>query len=407
MRIIKYLSLLSLLTSIMIAEGAANPKRPWTFLVYMAADNNLNPEADYNIAQMVKASTVNNVYILVYLNIKRSGQDKMTQRLIIQNGKILQEGETTVEDSGDPQTLIKALVWAITEYPSAHLFVDLWNHGSGSLNRSVLAHRGVCYDDTTGHYLTDLAYKSAFDVAVNQYLNGQKIDIIAFDACLMSDIEVAFTLAPYANYMVASQQTVPGPGYDYSLVLAPFAKGTPDAQSLARSIVAAYNTSYKNSEESYTLAATDLGKLSAIVGATNNIAQLLDTYLASDVNGSLQQVIAQSADPSVCAHFDEPTYLDLYTFYANLYTRINSAGLSSANLAALRTALKAGLSSISQAVFANVHSNSDFAKVRGQSIYFADINAGVEPSYGELYWTQQNPQWAQLLNDYVYLASNA
>ena len=46
MRIIKYLSVVSLLATIMVAQGTSNPKRPWTFLVYMAADNNLNPEAD-------------------------------------------------------------------------------------------------------------------------------------------------------------------------------------------------------------------------------------------------------------------------------------------------------------------------------------------------------------------------
>ena len=74
--------------------GITNPKRPWTFLVYMAADNNLNPEADANIAQMVKASAASNVYILVYLNIKRDKEAKKTQRLIIQNGKIQQEGAT-------------------------------------------------------------------------------------------------------------------------------------------------------------------------------------------------------------------------------------------------------------------------------------------------------------------------
>lgn len=30
-----------------------------------------------------------------------------------------------------------------------------------------------------------------------------------FDACLMSSLEVASVLAPYANYMIASQETEP------------------------------------------------------------------------------------------------------------------------------------------------------------------------------------------------------
>lgn len=390
------------------ATGAVtNPKRPWTFLVYMAADNTLNEDADPNIAQMVKASATTNANILVYLNIKRTGETKKTQRLVIQNGKITQEGATTVEDSGDENTLIKALVWAVTEYPSDHLVVDLWNHGSGPLNRNMLemlAHRGVCYDDTTGNYLSDLKYKHAFDVVVNQYMHGKKIDIIAFDACLMADLEVAFTLAPYANYMVASQQTIPGPGYNYTAVLAPFVKGNPDPVAFAHNMVTAYDAYYKTSGETYTLSATNLNKLNPLVAATNSIAQLLSTGLAADNTGALQAVIAQSIDPSNCPNFDEPTYFDLYVFYANLYARVGKSGLDASTQTTLKNALRSGLSAIAGCIFANAHS-SGFARVHGMSIYFADPSVGVEPSYNDLYWTTSNPAWNNFLNDYVNAAA--
>ena len=59
------------------ATGAVtNPKRPWTFLVYMAADNTLNEDADPNIAQMVKASATTNA-IYWYISIsKEPGKQK-------------------------------------------------------------------------------------------------------------------------------------------------------------------------------------------------------------------------------------------------------------------------------------------------------------------------------------------
>jgi len=372
----------------------------------MAADNSLSPDADPNIAQMVKASASSNVYILVYLNIKRTGETKKTQKLIIQNGTITQEGATTVEDSGNENTLIKALSWAVTEFPSDHLLVDLWDHGSGSLNRSAMQHRGVCYDDTYNTYLTDIKYKNAFDVLVNQYLHGKKIDIIAFDACLMADIEVAYTLQPYANYMVASQQTVPGPGYNYTEVLSLFAQQTPDALTLAHWMVTSYDHYYKPSGQSYTLSVTDLNALSAAVSATNNIAQLLNASLAADSTGAVSQVITASANPSNCAHFDEPTYLDLYTFYANLYANLAQMGLSSTSASQLKAALRKGLAAISHCIMANAHSNSDFANVHGMSIYFADPSVGVEPSYNALYWTSANPQWASFLTEYVNAANS-
>lgn len=382
---------------------AARAKRPWTFIAYIAADNNLNPEADINIAQMVKASATQNIYIVVYLNIKRSGEEKRTQKLIIQDGKITTENIIPAQDSGDENTLIKALIWGVTEFPSDHIFVDIWNHGSGSLNRKMhemYQHRGVCYDDSTGHYLNDLNLKHAFDIMVNQYLGGNKIDIVAFDACLMADIEIAFTLMPYAHYLVSSQETVPGTGFNYTALLTPFAKTNPEAITVAKNLVASYETQYKNSGQSYTLSAINLDKFNPIVSYTNTIAQLLNKFLLADQTDAFYDTITQSVSPKNCLHFEEPTYIDLYSFYSNLYKNISSMGLGANQQAQIKSALRNALSLMSQVIFANVKSY-DVATARGLSIYFADNNDGIEPSYQELYWSQANPQWLQFLSNYV------
>ena len=42
-----------------------------------------------------------------------------------------------------------------------------------------------------------------------------KLDLLGFDACLMATYEVASTLAPLADRMVASQELEPGHGWDY------------------------------------------------------------------------------------------------------------------------------------------------------------------------------------------------
>lgn len=396
---------LLLLLGILITSSAwaVHSKRPWTFIAYIAADNNLNPEADLNISQMVKASATQNVYIVVYLNIKRDGQEKLTQKLIIQDGKISTENIVPAQDSGDENTFIKALVWAVTEFPSDHIFVDIWNHGSGSLNRNMhemYQHRGVCYDDSTGNYLTDLNLKQAFDIIVNQYLHGNKIDIVAFDACLMADIEIAFTLMPYAHHLISSQETVPGAGFNYTALLSPFAKANPDAITVAKNLVASYDTAYKYSGQSYTLSAINLDKCASIVSYTNSIGQLLSKFLASDKKGLLAKAIGASVSPRTCVHFEEPTYLDLYSLYTNLYNRTSAMGLSATHQAQLKTALRNALSALSQAVYANVKSY-ELNRARGLSIYFADVNEGVELSYGDLYWSQVNPQWLQFLNSYV------
>lgn len=184
----------------------------------------------------------------------------------------------------------------------------------------------------------------------------------------------------------------PRPGYDYTDILCVFSNSSPDPLTLSKWLVSSYDNYYKKSGESYTLCAVDLNQLTPAVTETNAIAQLLTTALGTDSSGKLYNAITASADPSACPHFEEPTYLDLYIFYANLSKRTSKTDLKSA--------LTNGMAGITQAVIANAHS-SEFAKVRGLSIYFADPSDGAEPSYGNLYWTTANPAWANFLGTFV------
>lgn len=46
-----------------------------------------------------------------------------------------------------------------------------------------------------------------------------RLDIIGFDACLMAMYEVGSLLAPYSNYLIASELLEPGHGFDYAAPL--------------------------------------------------------------------------------------------------------------------------------------------------------------------------------------------
>ena len=45
---------------------------------------------------------------------------------------------------------------------------------------------------------------------------GRKLDLLGFDTCLMSAYEVALQLAPYAEKLLASEETEPGHGWQYT-----------------------------------------------------------------------------------------------------------------------------------------------------------------------------------------------
>src|SRR5436309_1806781 len=87
----------------------ARNKKPWTFLVFAAADNNLRDFAPRNINQMAKIGSNENVNLLVHLDIRLSGSKKATRRYVVEKNNPVQvdiPNEKIPMNSGDPQTLI-------------------------------------------------------------------------------------------------------------------------------------------------------------------------------------------------------------------------------------------------------------------------------------------------------------
>ena len=142
---------------------------------------------------MASIGSNENVNILVHLDIRLNDNQKVTRRYFVAKNRIdhmNHEPNTQRMDSGDPQTLISFCEWAISNYPAHNYALILWNHGTGiidpkyykiinpaelftfnpatnkfELDRSIeyldlfdhpnLDHRGICFDNTTGSYITN------------------------------------------------------------------------------------------------------------------------------------------------------------------------------------------------------------------------------------------------------------
>jgi len=103
----------------------------WTFMVYIAGDNNLDGAALRDIAEMARAGSTKDVNILVQLD---RIEDNLTRRFRITQGGgfktdcIASFGDT---NTGDPQILYDFVKWAADNYPADRYALILWNHGSG------------------------------------------------------------------------------------------------------------------------------------------------------------------------------------------------------------------------------------------------------------------------------------
>lgn len=132
---------------------------------------------------------------------------------------------------GSADTLADFLRFGVQNAPAEHYALILWDHGGGPVY-------GLCRDD---NHAGDALSLSELDEALKRGLGGAKLDLLAFDACLMNSVDTCALAADYADYVVASQEMVTGKGLDYDGWLAPLA-ATPamDAETLAALMARTY-----------------------------------------------------------------------------------------------------------------------------------------------------------------------
>jgi hypothetical protein len=112
-------------------NGRTTARAKWTFLVYMAGDNNLDGPALRDIAEMAKAGSTKDVHILVQLD--RLENQKTSRFRISQGGGFKKDCIETFSETntGDPQILYSFAKWAVDMYLADRYALILWNHGSG------------------------------------------------------------------------------------------------------------------------------------------------------------------------------------------------------------------------------------------------------------------------------------
>lgn len=282
----------------------------WTFMVYMDADNNLEPDSVDDFLEMASVGSTADVNIVVQFDRiggydSRYGDWTGTKRYYITNGMTPTEANA-VEDLGelnmaDPATLTDFITWTKTYYPANKYAVIMWNHGGGwrkskkdlwnernKNEKKELTFKAVCWDDTSGG---DCLYTSEMTSA---FSSAGGATLIGFDACLMGMVEVAYDLRSHAQVMVGSEETEPAPGWPYNTIMSDLtAHPSASAAQLGSAIVDRYYASYGNS---YTQGALDQTNLATLASTVSTFAQsMIDNWNTDEaaVRSAAQDVITQ------------------------------------------------------------------------------------------------------------------
>ena len=385
----------------------------WLVMMYLDADDALLEEDivfDFNEAELVGSS--DQVTIVSQLD-RYSGSDGFSgdggwdtakRFYVTQDDDINSINSSEIADLGEinmgaPETLLDFVTWAVESYPADRYALILSDHGGG----------------WTGGW-TDSApsfdYMSMNDLDYTLYtlvssLPIDKFDLIGFDACLMSQLDVYNNIAPYAHFAVASEEVEPSTGWAYAAFLRQLVDNPGmDGGALATSIVETYleqdqrilndgararmlqgNTQTTAQEVidellAYsTLTAVDLAYIPEITEALNGYAQ--------SMTGIDQKHVAAARNyaPSFQSVFGEgtvPSFIDLVQF-SLIVEQEAGAGFDTSHGERLRDA-------ISRAIISN-KTGTEMVGAQGISVYFPNSALYTNEWAGYEVYTVENSRF--------------
>jgi hypothetical protein len=418
------------------------PKKRWTIMVYLAGDNNLDSAGAVDLAEIKTVGSTRDISIVAQFD--RSGSKRLTNRYFLQKGTALAEDVVTAlgeTNTGDPAVLGDFVKWAATEHPAQHYMLVIWNHGAGwddsnlyegdyfsgaappvirkrvlvspgrapastapigmgtvraaftrgrrsLFGSTVSAHlnsRAIAFDDQAKDFLDSIELKRV--LADIRRAFGRKIDIVGFDACLMSMVEVAYQIRDSVGLTCGSEEEEPNEGWPYGTILkAMAARPAMAPRALAELVVKHYLASYKPSD-GVTFSATDLSAIGSLAVAVNGLGGVLARAL-EDAAARAAIVAVRAQVQEYASPYDQ--YCDLADLCALLARRVGRPDLKR-GCDAVRTALD-------KAVVAAGAKGTRVAHSGGLSIYFP--KKAVSSLYATLDFSRKSA-WASFIATYT------
>ena len=370
----------------------------WTVIVYSAADDEVLEESmwfDVNEMELVGASPQMNIVVQIdrYAGAFTGDGDWTDTRryLITQDNDLDHITSPVVEsvgevDTGNPQTLIDFVTWAVQKYPAQKYALVMSDHGGGWT--------GGFSDMSTSSY-SDLSIPEiGFALEqIRQNTGMDKFEMLGFDACLMGQIEVFGSLYPYSNYMVASEEVEPGYGWSYAAWLQQLAQNpSVNGEGLSQAIVSTYVTNdvllsggrassdeIAQEESTTTLSAVESARVPDVIGAMNGFTS------AITVLDQTRVAEARTYTRSYFSLFGEevsPSFIDLGNFAEVLTTLTDETAVEQAAVQ-LRTAIDSAVVAEKHGINMSGSNGIAFHFPDSDLYYYTEFNAEFPPYYAE------------------------
>lgn len=193
-------------------EEQGNASDTYTLMLYMCASD-LESECGFateDLNEIMYGYTAGNLNVIVQTGGTAEWQNMVVADDRCQRYRVTEDGLELVDDSlgmqnmADSATLTDFIQYCSSNYAADHYGLVLWDHGGGVVG-------GYGYDENFGGdsmSLTEMS-RALGDASVH-------LDMLGFDACLMANFETCLMAAPYADYLIASEEPEPGCGWYYT-----------------------------------------------------------------------------------------------------------------------------------------------------------------------------------------------
>lgn len=236
------------------------------------------------------------------------------ERYHVENKSLVRDAQLTYASMGLTSTLQSFIEYGLNNYPADRTGLVFWNHGGGM--------RGVCYDEKKNDdVLKNSEIRSAVSGALsNCGMSGQKLEWVGYDACLMAVQDIAITNSEYFNYMIASEESEAGYGWDYDTWVDDlYSKKT--TTTILKAIVDGFiadNGGASSSSGDQTLSYMNLSYASAYKTAWENLATQLNSKVTTSNKSTFNSAIISNIKHYADTDYDYFCTFDAWDFVDKL-----------------------------------------------------------------------------------------
>ena len=308
---------LSVTSAAFAVTGTPTAPKPWTVLIYLDADNNLEPDQIVDFRNIAKVGSSSNINVLVQMDRVPGyhvGYDNWygAKRYYMTNG-ITPTIANAAQDLGEvnfaqPETLTDFINWGVENYPAEHYFLVLADHGNGWA--------GALWEFTPNGQYNVPQPMTVFEQALTNAV--APMTIVGFDTCLMAAVEAAYQLRHSGAEVYIGSQYMETKGWAYPEFLQELeqAKGQIGPRALAARVCDLSVNKYSPRDPA-ALTAVDLASLAPLAGTVAGFADAMRT------NPADRTLIRAQAD-AVATHYHQA----IIHHAANQQTELLTTGLN-------------------------------------------------------------------------------